>query len=331
MKYATLLSGLLLAACSSVVASTLIVGNKYDGTVSFIDLESGKEVLRPETGGSPHEVTLSPDGKQAVVVSYLEDGYIGEELNVFDVAKAELINTIKISPHQAPHGIAWIGDGSSIVVTTEETRDVIKVDIPTGQVTGVARTDQIGSHLLALSPDHQRAYVTSRGSDSLSVIELDGMKLLKTLPAGKGPEAVNASPDGQEIWIGNNQSKDIYIFDATTLELKEKIETGFLPIRVLFTPDGQHVAVADLNGNRIVIYEAATRQQTVEIDLTAAPAEAREPASLLFSADGSKLYVGSQKDAKVVEIDAKNWQLQRTLAAAAGSDGLAISPIKLTR
>ncbi len=331
MKYATLLYGLLLAACSSAVASTLLVGNKYDGTVSFIDLKSGQEVLRPEAEGSPHEITLSPDGKQAIVVSYLEEGYIGEELNVFDVATAKLLKTIKISPHQAPHGIAWIGDGSSIVVTTEETRDVIKVDIPTGTVTGVAKTDQIGSHLLALSPDHTRAYVTSRGSNTFSVIELEGMKLLKTLPAGEGPEAVNASPDGQEIWIGNNQSKDIYIFDAKTLEQKDKIDTGFLPIRVLFTPDGQQVAVADLNGHRLVIYDAATRQAITEIDLKAAPAEAREPASLLFSADGSKLYVGSQKDAKVVEIDAQTWKPIRTFAAAAGSDGLAISPISMTK
>lgn len=58
-------------------ADTLIVANKYEGTVSFIDWESGQEVARPETGPSPHEVALSPDGTRVVVVSYLEGGNIG--------------------------------------------------------------------------------------------------------------------------------------------------------------------------------------------------------------------------------------------------------------
>lgn len=309
------------------LADTLMVGNKFEGTVSFIDLGTGKEVFRPQSGGSPHELALSPDGKTVVVVSYLEDGYIGRELNVFDVASAALTKTISIEPHLAPHGIGWIGQTDSVITTTEETRDVTRVDIESGSVTGAVSTDQIGSHLLALSPDSRTGYVTSRGSDTLSVIDVDTMTLKKTIAAGTGPEAVDVSPDGATLWVGNNQSEDIYVFDTATMDISARIEVGFLPIRVRFHPDGKAVAVADLRNDRIVVYDSQSHEPVAEIDLNAIGAQT--PASLLFSPDGASLFVGAQRSGNVVEIESEGWSVKRVIEAGHGADGLAYSTIQM--
>ncbi|WP_445359167.1 YncE family protein [Microbulbifer sp. ANSA005] len=318
---------LVLLAAGSLRAQTLVVGNKYEGTVSFIDLASGQEVKKPETGGSPHELIVSPDKSKVVVVSYLEDGYVGEELNVFDIASGKRLKRIDISPHKGPHGIAWLGDSNNVIVTTEETSDVIKVDVTEGKVLGVARTDQVGSHMLALSPDLKTAYVTNRGSDTFSVIDTETMELKSTIPAGDGPEAVWVSPDNSELWIGNNQSENIFIFDTETLKQKETIDVGFLPIRIRFHPEGEVVAVADLNGNRILVYDAKTRKQLHEIDVGSAGA--RQPASLFFSPDGKFLFAGSQRDGKVVEIDTATWKVKRIFNAGQGSDGIEWSPVNI--
>lgn len=310
-----------------VLADTLMVGNKFEGTVSFIDLETGKEVSRPETGGSPHELALSPNGRTVVVVSYLEDGYIGEELNVFDVASATLKQTISTAPHMAPHGIAWIGETDSVIATTEETRDVIRVDVDNGTVTGAVATDLIGTHLLALSPDSKTGYITSRGSDALSIIDVDTMAMKDTLATGKGPEAVDVSPDGAVLWVGNNQSEDIFVFNTETMDKTARIDAGFLPIRVRFHPDGQAVAVADLRGDRIVVYDSSSHEPIAEIDLTSVGAET--PASLLFSPDGTSLFVGAQSSGNVVEIDSESWTVKRVLDAGDGADGLAYSSVSM--
>lgn len=319
---------LLAGTALTASAATLIVGNKYAGTVSFIDLETGLEVKRPVTGGSPHELALSPDGEQVVVVSYLEDGYIGRELNVFDVATAEHLRTIDISPHMAPHGIAWLGDTNSVIVTTEETRDVITVDVAKGVVTGQAEPDLIGTHLLAISPDSSTAYVTSRGSDKVSVIDTQSMEILHTASADVGPEAVDVSPDGKELWVGNNQSETITIFDPSTMARQETIDTGFLPIRVRFHPESQAVAVADLNGDRIVVYDRDSRTVKAEIDL--APHGAHGPASLLFSPDGKYLFTGAQDGARVAEIDTSTWTVIRVFETDEGADGLAFSDMRVS-
>ncbi|MEM1131037.1 MAG: beta-propeller fold lactonase family protein [Pseudomonadota bacterium] len=326
MKNLTLVAALATALPAATLADTLIVANKYDHTLSFIDLDTGQEVARRATGVAPHEVALSPDQSQVVVVSYLEDGFIGRELHVFDIATTEPVRAIDIDPHLAPHGIAWLGDSNDVIVTTEETRDVIRVDVTHGKVTGVAPTDQIGSHLLALSPDHSRAYVTSRGSDTLSVIDTADMTTLKTIATDEGPEAVFASPDGNEVWVGNNQAQTIHIFDAETMERLETLDMGFIPIRVRFNPAGDAVAVADLTGSRVLILDPADRSQRAVIDLNAFDLE--RPPSLLFSPDGAHLYVGSELSEKVAEIDTATWQVTRLLDAGAGADGLEISSVK---
>jgi len=54
-------------ALHAQASGTLIVLNKAEASASLIDLASGEEILRLETGVGPHEVAVSPDGKTAVV------------------------------------------------------------------------------------------------------------------------------------------------------------------------------------------------------------------------------------------------------------------------
>src|SRR3546814_5891872 len=65
-------------------SETLLVGNKGEDTLSFIDLATGKELGRAQTGHMPHEIAISPDGKQAAVVAYG-----GKTIDIFDVRSEE--------------------------------------------------------------------------------------------------------------------------------------------------------------------------------------------------------------------------------------------------
>jgi DNA-binding beta-propeller fold protein YncE len=66
---------------STVATGTLLIGNKGENTLSFVDLASGRELGRAATGPMPHEIAISPDGRQAAVVAYG-----GHTIDIFDVA-----------------------------------------------------------------------------------------------------------------------------------------------------------------------------------------------------------------------------------------------------
>lgn len=308
-------------------AQTLIVGNKAEHTLSFIDLESGEEVARRETGKAPHEIAVSPDGSTAVVVSYRMQDYEGNTLHVFDVASARKTGEISLGEQKGPHGLKWIPGTDRVIVTTEITEDVAIVDIALGEVVGSVKTGQQGSHMVALSPDAKTAYVGNIGSGGFSVIDLQNQTKLRDVKAGEGTEAVTVTPDGREIWVGNNETRSIMAFDADTFDKIADIKTDGVPIRVESSPDGALIAVSLPDRSRVDIYDRRTREKTATVDLAAV--DARLPVTMLYSPVSNVLWVAATASASVVEIDMPSWRIIRTLSAGEGSDGLGFSPVRV--
>src|SRR5688572_12697296 len=107
----------LLLACTSIACAAqdptgavLLIGNKGEDTVSFVDLGTGQELGRSPTGKAPHEIAISPDGMQAAVVAYGD-----KTIDLFDIATRAKLKTIDLSPNEGPHGITWLRDGRIVV------------------------------------------------------------------------------------------------------------------------------------------------------------------------------------------------------------------------
>ncbi|WP_260484249.1 YncE family protein [Sphingomicrobium flavum] len=308
-------------------ADTLIVGNKYEHSVSFIDLATGQEVVRSETGRAPHEIAVSPDGKTAVLVSYREQGYDGDTLHVFDVASGQKLRVIGLGDHRGPHGLKWIGDTDKVVVTTEVTQDIVVVDVETGELALSAKTDMQGSHMVALSPDLKRAYVANIGSGNFTVIDLATGAKLADVEVGAQAEAITATQDGDEIWVGANGARTVSIFDAHSYTLKHRFGVDGVPIRVEISPDGRHVAISLADKNMVEIYDSRSRERIATVDLGVR--DLALPVTMLWSPDNRRLWVAATGSATIAEIDTQDWTIARTFAVGKGSDGLAYSPVDL--
>lgn len=309
-------------------AQTLIVGNKREHTVSFIDLKTGAEYARTKTGKAPHEVAVSPDGKTAVIVSYRGQLFTGNKLYVFDVENGKKKGVIALGSHKAPHGLKWIPGTSKVIATTEASQSVVVVDVSAMKLVGSVNTDQQGSHMVVLSTDNKHAFVANIQSGSFTVIDLEALEKVKDVKAGEGTEAIAVTPDGNELWVGNNRSKSIMVFDAKTFEKHNEIKTEGIPIRVEISPDGKHAAVSEPDLARVSIYEVDSRELVSKVDLS--KVDANVPVTLLFSPDSPRLWVATTGSAKVVEIDTDDWSVVRSLNAGEGSDGLGFSPLART-
>lgn len=321
---------LLLAACTAAaddvvdgpdrMSATLLVGNKAENSLSFINLETGKETARRDTGDQPHEIAISPDGRLAAVVSYG-----GQSIDVFDIKAQEKIETVNLSPNKRPHGILWLDDGR-IIATTEGSDSIAIVSPPTGEeqqreVSAIS-TGQKGSHMLVITPDKSRAFVTNMQSGTLSVLDLNSMKKIKDLPAGTEPEGLAITPDGETIWVADRQGNMLRVFDAQSLEELSAIETGSFPIRVAISPDGQTAVTSNLGDGALGIFDVATRTAKDDI-VVSGSAEARQ-VTILFSPDGRKLYAAETGPDTVAEIDMSAGTVLRRFKVGADGDGLGI-------
>jgi YVTN family beta-propeller protein len=80
--------------------------------------------------------------------------------------------------------------GNEVAVTTEGTKTLLVVDVEAGKVTVAIETDQDGSHMVALAPAHNRAFVANIGSGSVSVVDLKEKRRIANIPTGAGTEGI---------------------------------------------------------------------------------------------------------------------------------------------
>lgn len=305
-------------AAAPGVTGTLLVGNKAEDTLSFIDLASGRELGRAATGRMPHEIAISPDGRQAAVVSYGAAG-----IDIFDIASRTRLRTIDLSPNAGPHGIAWLPDGR-IVATTERSKSLVIVDTARGDAVRSIATSQRGTHMVAVAPDHRRAYTANIQDGSVSVLDLATGRKLRDIAVGGQPEGIALTPDGRTLWVGDLQGARVQAYDTASFERVAKVATGPVPIRVLASPDGRWIVTSNLGCGCLTLIDAATRAAVRTVDVGGS--DASRQVTILFSADGRRLYVAETGTNQVAEVDLAAGRVLRRLAAGAQGDGLAIAP-----
>ena len=323
MKLPTAFAALCLFACAPTGAAlaqtgTLLIGNKGENTLSFVDLASGRELGRAATGRMPHEIAISPDGRHAAVVAYG-----GSTIDIFEVATRTRLRTIELAPNQGPHGLLWLSDGR-IVATTERSRSLVIVDTNSGDQVSTIRTDQEGTHMVAVSPDRRRAYTANIGSGTVSVLDLEAGTKLRDIAVGGRPEGIALTPEGGTLWVGDLEGARVQAFDTTSFERVAEVATGPVPIRVLASPDGRWIVTSNLGCGCLTIIDARTRERARQIEVSGAQAAGQ--VTILFSADAERLYVAETGRNQIAEVELASGRVLRRLPAGAQGDGLAIAP-----
>ncbi len=316
MMGAALLALMLTAGAAG--AETLLVGNKGEDSLSFIDLATGRELGRAKTGRMPHEIAVSPDGRQAAVVAYG-----GSSIDVFDVASRARLRTIELAPNQGPHGLIWLPDGR-LIATTERSRTLTIVDTRAGDKVSAIPTDQQGSHMVAVSPDRARAYTANIPAGTVTVIDLKGGRKLRDLEVGGRPEGIALARGGRDLWVGDLEGGRVQAFDTRSFKKLAEVRTGPVPIRVITSPDERWVVTSNLGSGSLKVIDARTRRAVREVKVSGTEAAAQ--VTILFSRDGKRLYAAETGRDEVAEVDLASGRVLRRLKAGTQGDGLAIAP-----
>ena len=315
-------------------AGTLLVLNKSDHTLWFLDPVTGARRAEVPTGKGPHEVAVSPDGKTAVVADYGEQ-QPGQTLTVVDLPAGRVLRTIDLAPHQRPHGVAWLPDGKHVAVTSEASGALLLVDVQEGRVAAELPTGQPVSHMVALSPDASRAYVANIGGGSLSVFDLGKRERLAVVPTGAGAEGLDVTPDGRWILVANRDADTLSFVDAATLEETAEMATGDFPIRVKVTLDGKRALVSCAMSGDVAVLDLAERKELARVAAGDAPSEEGQqgpvPVGILLEPGGARAFVAATNANTVLVLDLKTLKVSGHFAAGKQPDGLAWTPLVAPR
>src|SRR5436309_159172 len=114
----------LLFVALSARADTLLILNKSDATLQFVDASSFETLGTVATGEGPHEVAVSDDGKIAVVANYGTGPNPGTTLSVIDVVARKQLRRVALPGLVRAHGI--VAGGARFGVTAEGGRVVAR-------------------------------------------------------------------------------------------------------------------------------------------------------------------------------------------------------------
>lgn len=313
-----------LAEGDGAATQTLFVANKRGNTLSKIDLASGEEVLRRDSCTNPHELATSTDGEYVALACYG-----GTSVDVFRTSDLARIASHDLGPDARPHGIIWHRNGR-IYVTAEGQQAVHVILSPTraeNETSLSFATGKQGSHMLAVSPDAATAWTTDLASRTVTRVSLRGVGAPLSVTVGEEPEGIALSPDGKTLWVSARGSNEAFALDPETMEVRARVETGRFPLRLAIRPQGDVAVTSNLADGTLSVIDL-DNAKVVRTIAVSSPEEAQDrfQVTILWSDDGTRIYVAETGSDSVAEVDYASGAVLRRLATGEGGDGMAILP-----
>ncbi len=164
-----------IAVAGNSASGTVYVSSVRDREIDVLNLTNGVLTLanRIPVAGNPEKMILNAAQTELFVVAANSD-----ELIIINTAKNKVVGQVNVS---APAGI--LGNGNIV---------------PKGS----------NPNSVTLSPDETTAYVTTGGTNSVSVVSLTGKTpvVQGLIPTGWYPNSVSVSPDGSTLYVVNSKS-----------------------------------------------------------------------------------------------------------------------------
>ena len=310
------------------LSGTVVAVNQQSDSVTLIDLKAMEAYRHVPVVAGPHEAAVSPDGRTVVVTNYNKQG-AGQQktLSVIALPGGDTIKTIDLGEYRAPHDVRWV-DGERVVITVEGSQALLVVNVTSGSVERVFRTEQAVSHMLALSADRTRLYCSNMRDGSISAFDFKTGAKIKDVKTGKECEGVGVTPDGRWVWAGNRAEDTISIIDTKTLEVTKRIPSPGFPYRVQFTPDGKLALIPHAQASSLVVADVATQAIVKSIKLGLTRVEAPSTAGVFPHPDNRHAFVTVRNDNSMLVLDLVTGETLGRVEVQNSPDGVTYSRVQ---
>ena len=170
-------------------------------------------------------------------------------------------------------------------------------------------------------PAHTFAYITNSGSNSVSVLDLATLKIVRTLATGNNPTGVTASPTKDEVYVVNTDSGTVSVIDTCKQPGRGQHQRGQEPLHHFRNqPTVSAGWVANAGSNTVTALDLDAHRVIGQVAVGEQPGIAR------VSGDGKFVAVANRGDDSVTLIDGTTMKVRGTLHVCRTPDSLVILP-----
>ncbi|WP_412738400.1 YncE family protein [Krasilnikovia sp. MM14-A1259] len=161
----------------------------------------------------------------------------------------------------------------------------------------VYAADRPGHFAPAAAHARPLVYVPNYGSDTVSVIDPRTYRVIRTVPAGHGPQHVVPAWDLRTLWVNDTTGNTMIRIDPVTGAFGKPVPVGD-PYNLYFTPDGRYAMVMAERRRAIVFSEPQTMAPTHVLPVGCAGVNHAD-----FSADGRYFIATCEFSGELIKVD----------------------------
>jgi len=225
------------------------------GTVSQVDLRTMRVVRTFTVGLGPAHIVFTLDQLRAFVTNFRSN-----ELYVLNLVTGTA-RPIEFPDNTCfePHGIDISEDGRTVYVACAGDSWIYAVDTTTLEPGRVVITAP-GAYGVAVDGPLHEIWVTNQTENDVSVIDERSLRVVATVPVGKGPALLVATPDGRTVYVADQLGNQISVIDAASRKVIATLPVAAQPHGLDVTADGKYVYAASIGGNAVTIIRTADRR-----------------------------------------------------------------------
>jgi YVTN family beta-propeller protein len=262
-----------------------------------------------------------------------DDYYQPDGVSVVDLEQQITLPTIPLTQYDDPTDIAVHRPSSKGVVTmygTGPSGERGKVGIYHLGLGQITRTLNVPDYAQAwrainveIAPDGKAAYVETHqccvGSlQRISKLDMESSSFTSTISIGNwdaGFSDIEISPDGATLYATNSGDDTVSVVRLSDFTEIAEIPVGDGPAGLAVAPNGKTFAVTNFHDETVAVVNVTTQQVTLVVDVsyTPFPTIPAWPSDLVYSPDGTKLFVAFLNGWRLATIDLTTGQMIDTL------------------
>jgi YVTN family beta-propeller protein len=267
------------SAAAGAAAERLYVSDETGGNVVIVDPQQQRVVARIAVGKRPRGIQVSADHTRVYVA------LSGSPIGGPNVDESKLP-----PPDRRYDGIGVVDLASQNLITTYQSG--------------------ADPETFALSHDGKMLYVSNEDAGRMSAVDLTTGKVSASVAVGSEPEGVAVSQDDRAVYVTCETSNNIYVVDAHGMKVLAQIPSGKRPRAIYLASRTQRGYATDEFGAALTVFDT-TEFKPVKTIALGDPGVVRPMG--IASSDGRKLYVTTGRFGALLEVDAENGRILRTV------------------
>ena len=248
----------------------LIIANAIGNNLVFVDPLTGNILKRIPRIADPYQIGFSPDGRWFVVngnrlnhvdIYHYHNGelelakrlkyrltpshlaFSRDSKTVFvTVQETDRLAAIDLTTLQEKWNVAtgrtpagvWITPGQGLILVGITGEDYVQVFDPAdGTVLRKIKTGK-GAHNFLPMGDARHVLLSNRVDDTISIIDMQTLKVTGTIAVPGGPDDMELRRDGKELWVTARWRNHVAVVNMDTRKIEHIIKVGRSPHGIYF-------------------------------------------------------------------------------------------------